>query len=173
MEKESQEKSGLLKQDLQSIVNYGDLFGAFFLRNPLREPAPSVRINTGTKSYILSSSKTNETAVPGSTTISTAETNYTAEGTVQIFQTTITNITTQVNTRTNTTTVQRRVTEFYDPLAQSFSVGGSGTANDDEQGAFLSGCDTEPIHGSDTSVSCLRRRRNSETLAVSDLREQI
>ena len=29
--------------------NYGDLFGAFFLRNPLREPAPSVRINTGTK----------------------------------------------------------------------------------------------------------------------------
>lgn len=121
--------------------NFGDLFGSFFLKNPLRDPAPSVRINTGTKTYLLTSSKTNAEAAPGSTTISTAETNYTAEGTIQRFQTTITNITTTLRTRTNTRTVQRRVTEFYDPLAQSFSVGGSGTANDDEQGAFLSGCD--------------------------------
>ena len=33
LEKESQEKSGLLKQDLQSIVNYGDLFGTSSIKS--------------------------------------------------------------------------------------------------------------------------------------------
>ena len=129
-------------KDIRLITdNFGDLFGSFFIRNPLTNPAPNVRINTGTKTYQLSSSSTNESGIPGSTTISNAETTYTSEGTLNLFQTTINNIRTLQNTRTTTNTVRRRVTEFYDPLAQSFSVGGSGSANDDEQGAYLSGVD--------------------------------
>ena len=39
--------------------NYGDLIGTFFLKDPNREPFPSVRIRTGNKTYRLTSSKSN------------------------------------------------------------------------------------------------------------------
>ena len=50
--------------------NFGDLNGTFFIRNPLQSPTPSVRIRTGTKTYKLTSSSTNDTGVPGSNSIS-------------------------------------------------------------------------------------------------------
>ena len=62
--------------------NFGDLIGSFFLRNPYSSPAPSVRVRTGTRTYRLTSSKTNQPVLPGSTAITDAETNYTATGTV-------------------------------------------------------------------------------------------
>lgn len=133
-------------KDLRLISdNYGDLIGSFFLRDPNTIPAPDVRINTGNKTYKLTSSSSNLTAVAGSTTISSGETNYVSEGTLELYETIITNTTTQTTTRTRTTTLTTVTTEFeaqqVDPLAQSFSVGGSETTNDDENGSFLTAID--------------------------------
>jgi virulence-associated protein VapD len=120
-------------KDLRLISdNYGDLQGSFFLRDPLSNPTPPVRIATGSKVYKLSSSSTNETPLPGSKLISSAETIYKAEGTWEQRQ----RITT-----TNTTVY------FVDPLAQSFSVGGNiedlngNSPNDDSNGAYLTAVD--------------------------------
>jgi len=123
--------------------NYGDLIGSFFIRDPNTNPAPDVRINTGNKTYKITSSPTNAPVFPGSTTISTAETNYISEGTLELYETTITNTNNVTSTRTTTTTLTTttRITDYYDPLAQSFSVGGSGTANNDENGSFLTEVD--------------------------------
>ena len=85
-----------------------------FFRNPLASPPPPLRFTTGTKTFRLTSSATNEEQLPGSTLISSAETNYTTTGRINIFE---------------------RITEVerYDPLAQSFTV--------DETGAFMTGVD--------------------------------
>jgi len=119
-------------KDLRLISdNYGDLLGSFFLRDPYTVPAPAVRISTGTKTYKLTNSSTNAAPLPGSKLQSTAEASYRSEGRFQVFQ-----------RRT------RRVTaRFYDPLAQSFSVGGTIDApdlngqNNDSNGAFLTAVD--------------------------------
>ena len=132
-------------KDLRLISdNFGDLVGSFFIRDPNTTPAPDVRINTGTKTYKISSSSTNETAVTGSTTISSAETNYISDGTLELYETTITNTTTVTNTRLTTTNLTRVTTNFeqtqfppppqqVDPLAQTFIV--------DQSGAFLTSVD--------------------------------
>lgn len=116
-------------KDLRLITdNYGDLQGSFFIRDPNTTPPPLVRIGTGSKVYKLTSSRTNETPLPGSTLISSAESIYRSEGTWERRQ------------RVTTTTI----TEFYDPLAQSFSVGGSlgdPQSNEDSNGAFLTAVD--------------------------------
>jgi hypothetical protein len=112
--------------------NFGDLLGSFFLRDPLTSPPPPVRITTGTKIYNLSSSLTNEIPLPGSRLVSSAESIYKSEGRWEQRQ------------RITTTTI----TNFYDPLAQSFSVGGiveaptSGLVSDeDNNGAYLTAVD--------------------------------
>ena len=113
--------------------SYGDLIGTFFLRDPNTNPAPTVRIGTGTKTYRLTSSSTNATPLPGSALISTAETKYTSTGIVEVKQ-------------LNTTT--QNVVYYVDPLAQSFTVGGNpGEApnangyNGDSNGAFVTAVD--------------------------------
>jgi hypothetical protein len=129
-------------KDLKLISdNYGDLIGSFFIRDPNTNPPPSVRINTGNKTYKVSSSSTNQTAAPGSTTISSAETNYTSEGVLELYETVITNQSTVTTTKTTTTTLTRTTATYFDPLAQSFSVGGSNTVNDDENGVFITSVD--------------------------------
>lgn len=119
-------------KDLRLISdNYGDLLGSFFLRDPHTVPAPAVRISTGTKTYKLTNSSTNAAPLPGSKLQSTAETSYRSEGRFEVRQ-----------RRTTTVTAN-----FYDPLAQSFSVGGTIDApdlngqNDDANGAFLTAVD--------------------------------
>jgi len=125
-------------KDLKLVSdNFGDLAGSFFLKDPNTVPAPSVRINTGTKTFRITSSQNNTPIIPGSTQISAAEAQYLSEGTVEEYQTTITNVTTVTTVVTTTTTVQNTVDAYFDPLAQSFSVGGSGTTNNDEEGSFL------------------------------------
>jgi hypothetical protein len=136
---------------------YGDLKGCFFIDDP--NSNASVKIPTGTKTYILTSSINNASALPGSTDISKAEVNYRATGLVNTFQdettesTTIleTNNITRVNTTTITTTTTRRVQtlERFDPLAQSFEVGRTSQSSSsiqadskldkvsDSEGAFL------------------------------------
>jgi len=111
--------------------NWGDIYGAFFIRNPLASPPPIVRITTGTKSFKVTSSSTNATPLPGSLLISSAETSYSASGIVNTFA--------QV-----TVTVRRPPPPpppapaqnrggGKDPLAQTFTV--------DETGAFLTSLD--------------------------------
>ena len=121
-------------KDLRLISdNYGDLQGTFFLKDPYANPAPSVRIETGTKSYRVTNSPTNAEPLPGSNLISSAETEYKAEGIFQVRQ--------LVQTR-------RTINRFVDPLAQSFTVGGNINttsdptgANDDTNGAYLTAVD--------------------------------
>lgn len=131
-------------KDLRLISdNYGDLGGAFFLKDPNTSPTPDVKINTGTKTYKVSSSPTNDVAAPGSTTISSAETTYVSEGTLELYETTVTNTTTVTTNRLTTTNVTRVTTNFEqtqfnrgggkDPLAQSFTV--------DKDGGFLTEVD--------------------------------
>jgi hypothetical protein len=119
-------------KDLRLISdNYGDLLGSFFLRNPLAIPSPAVRITTGTKTYKLTNSSTNSAPLPGSKLQSTAETSYRSEGRFEVRQRQTTRVT----------------ANFYDPLAQSFSVGGTIDApdlngqNNDANGAFLTAVD--------------------------------
>lgn len=120
-------------KDLRLISDeYGDLIGTFFLRDPLTNPPPAVRIQTGSKTYKLTSSPSDLPPLPGDLLTCFAQTIYNAEGVENVMQT--------------VTTVTR--TEFYlDPLAQSFSVGrniADGTANsptDDDNGAYVTSVD--------------------------------
>jgi hypothetical protein len=151
--------------DLRLISdNFGDLIGTFFLRDPNTVPAPTVRISTGTKTFKLSSSSTNDPGLPGSSDTSFAETNFNSDGTLEQWENTVTattkNLTTKTvtNLTTNTTTSQTTINthtrttiqRFVDPLAQSFVVGGNieapdssreGLATDDSNGAFLTAVD--------------------------------
>ena len=102
--------------DIRLITDtFGDVFGSFFFRNPLASPPPAVRFTTGRKTFKLTSSSTNAEPLPGSLKISSGEGSYTTSGIVETFRRT-----------TN-------IVEFYDPLAQSFTV--------DETGAFLTKLD--------------------------------
>ena len=135
--------------------NYGDLIGTFFLRDPNTIPPPTTRITTGTKTYKITSSSTNDSGLPGSNSISFAETNYTANATLLQFQATVTTETTRttinntVNLRTDVNaSVNRRVNvEYTDPLAQTFTVGGNIQVksdidtDDDVNGVFLTSVD--------------------------------
>jgi hypothetical protein len=147
-------------KDLRLITdNYGDLIGTSFLRDPNTTPPPSVRIETGTKSFKLTSSSTNTPGLLGSNSVSYAESNYSADGMFEQWEnlvtTTIrsTDVNTTTNTTTNTTNINLNndstttVTRYVDPLAQSFVVGGNVEApsptntNDDVNGGFLTAVD--------------------------------
>jgi hypothetical protein len=151
--------------DLRLISdNFGDLIGTFYLRDPNTIPSPTVRISTGTKTFKLSSSSTNDPGLPGSSDTSVAETNFNSDGTLEQWENTVTattkNLTTKTvtNLTTNTTTSQTTINthtrttiqRFVDPLAQSFVVGGNieapdssreGLTTDDSNGAFLTAVD--------------------------------
>ena len=150
-------------KDLRLISdNYGDLIGSFFLRNPHQIPVPSVRLQTGTKTFKITSNVTNDPGLPGSNSVSFAETNYTSIGTLNQWQNEVTT-NTQNLTTTNVTNLQVNafasaslgvnqitntvVEEYGDPLAQTFVVGGNVEApsdidtSDDINGAFLTAVD--------------------------------
>jgi hypothetical protein len=148
--------------DLRLISdNFGDLIGAFYLRDPNTIPPPTVRIATGTKTFKLTSSSTNSLGLPGNTDNSSTEANYNSDGTLEQWENTVTKTTSNLTTKTvtnlttNTTTSQTTINthtrttvqRFVDPLAQSFVVGGNVEApsptssNDDVNGAFLTAVD--------------------------------
>ena len=66
---------------------FGELFGAVFFRDPYTTPAPAFRLETGIRSFRISSSPTNETPTLGSTVISFSEATYESRGTVQVIET--------------------------------------------------------------------------------------
>jgi len=135
-------------KDLKLIAdNFGSVIGSFFLENPNQTPTPTVRITAGTKTFKLSSSPTNESPLPGSTFISSGETNYVSEGTIEYYRRIETQTTTRTNVRTLVINNVTTRTNFYDPLAQSFVVGGNIEApsainqSEDVNGAFLTAVD--------------------------------
>lgn len=148
-------------KDIRLITDVnGSVAGTFFLRDPLSEPAPTVRIRTGSKTFALSSNRNNSPNTPGSNRISNAETIYRSTGTFEVRQRTntrtdtITTVNTQTlvitDIRTTTTTETRnfeQIVRRVDPLAQTFTVGGNveapnyGASSDDFNGAFLTAVD--------------------------------
>ena len=149
-------------KDLRLVSdNYGDLNGTFFIRDPHTALIPSVRIQTGTKTFKITSSSTNDPGLPGSNSVSFGETNYTADGTLNQWQNEVTTTTRNLTTTTTTNlttdasarlAIRMRdrviVTERYsDPLAQTFIVGGNVEApsdldtSDDINGAYLTAVD--------------------------------
>jgi len=148
-------------KDLRLISdNYGDLNGAFFIRDPNASPVPAVRIQNGTKTFKITSSASNDPGLPGSNTVSFAEANYSSSGSLEQWQNETTT-TTHTHTHTETTNlinvatadvtisqVDTTITEEYvDPLSQTFVVGGNIEApsdidtSDDINGAFLTAVD--------------------------------
>jgi len=99
--------------------NYGDLIGAFFIRDPNSNPQPLVKLKTGQREFKISSSSTGSPDLPGETG-SNSSGIYTSEGSTLTETVDI--------TKTITTTVTT-----VDPLAQTFTV--------DETGAFLTSVD--------------------------------
>jgi len=128
-------------KDLRLVSdNYGDLIGSFFIRNPLSNPAPTVRISTGTKTYRLTNSSTNAKPLPGSKLITSAQTSYVSTGRWEVRQL-------QISRRNPPPPPPI----FYgDPLAQTFAVGGNisdmnstdiDSQSDDREGAFVTAVD--------------------------------
>ena len=132
----------------------GDVVGTFFLRDPNVLPTPPVRIENGTKSFKLTSDPNNVPGLAGSSDTSTAEVNYISNGSVDRWQNEVltTDFVTDIDTTTNVgfdvnnlNVIDNVQVEFFDPLAQTFVVGGNIEApsdidtNDDIDGAFLTG----------------------------------
>ena len=106
--------------------SFGSLYGSFFFRDPLTDPPPQPRFNTGTKTFRITSSKNNETIVDTlsdtSVDITAGEAIYPTEGVVMMQNRTTINI-----------QVPPPKPPHDDPLAQSFTT--------DSKGMFLSSVD--------------------------------
>ena len=140
-------------KDVRLITDsQGDVLGTFFLKDPnSKPPGPNVKVETGTKTFRLSSDVNNDPGLPGSSDVSFAEINYVSNGTVERWQSEVTttntvnniNLTANIGFNVNTINIDTVVTELSDPLAQTFVVGGNIEApsdidtNDDIDGAFL------------------------------------
>jgi len=132
-------------KDLRLITDInGNLQGCFFLKDPNTTPPPSVQIETGSKTYKLTSSLINAPNITGTASISSASTPYEAVGTYKEMQVQ------EQTTKTITTT--KNWFHFCigsgDPLAQTFSVGGAVeapdpgvTLNEDDNGVFVTSVD--------------------------------
>ena len=96
---------------LISDVN-GTLFGSFFILSTQKSSTKS-KNSYRKKTFRLSSSKTNETPLPGSKSVSAGDATYTARGRFRELQ----------RVTTVTTTITRTITTRRDPLAQTFTVG--------------------------------------------------
>lgn len=118
----------------------GTIKGSFFIPRPVDTTNP--RWATGTRTFVLSNSPTNQVGVPGGTSISNAQINYSATGVLETTQETILSIrnaevvTDQLFEQRTTSRTTRETVQigYWDPLAQSFIVQERG-------GAFLTGAD--------------------------------
>ena len=132
-------------KDLRLITDaYGEVIGSVFIRDPHSQPAPPVKIQTGSKEFRITTSPTNERVEPAQKFgVIFADAQYTANGTFEQFQDTIT-FTTSTTTTVTTTNINVNVeADDDDPLAQTFTVGGNvlapsaKDANTDLNGCFI------------------------------------
>ncbi len=142
--------------------NRGDLIGTFFVKEPNTTPPPDRRWETGTITFLLTSSPTNSTFIPGvDPNIFAAQIPFTSQGTSIDFEkeTIITNTSTtyNINQSVDITTdasksgieVKNEVVniveaEYYDPLAQTFVIGSRNpqtenalNTSNDQNGAYI------------------------------------
>ena len=117
--------------------NWGDIIACFFFRDPNTTPKPAIRVKSGSKTVKVTAVAPNTVAIPGSTVFESQ-----ALGTFEGSGTILTQDTKTVSVRNppkpkpkatvvDVTTKQKAV--HRDPLAQSFTVDGTG--------AFLTGFD--------------------------------
>ena len=111
--------------DIKLVTDtYGDLFGCFFIRDPNSTPVPLVRIRSGERVFKLTQSSENARPLPGdASSISSAQTSYSGTG---VIQTQITNIVQVRNPPPPPPPPPPRRGGGKDPLAQSFTVDGTG-----------------------------------------------
>ena len=147
-----------VKGDIRLITDvFGSVIGTFFIEDPNSTPAPETKFNTGSTEFVLTTSENNVPNLPGQSTIVRAKATYETGGTLDQWEE-------QKFVQENTTTVVSKVkvsgkvsatlttqnqhthveeTEYYDPVAQTFVVGGNVETpsavnqNDDKDGAFL------------------------------------
>ena len=139
--------------------NIGNLTGTFFVRDPNTIPPPDRRFNTGTKTFLLTSSSTNATFIPGvDPNVFAAQIPFTSEGTkidfeketIQTVNSTTFNINAdfQANIDTNISVTQQIENvveaEYFDPLAQTFVIGSRNpqtenalNTSNDQNGAYI------------------------------------
>ena len=155
---QTSQATAYVKQTRLVSDTFGEVIGTFFIEDPYKIPTPDVKINTGTKEVILTTSKTNKQALPGADfSIVRGVSTYTTGGTFNQWeeQTFVQDNTTTINTSASVTGsvtasitaknqhTQTTVENYYDPLAQTFVVGGNVEApsatnqNNDFNGAFV------------------------------------
>ena len=139
--------------------NRGDLIGTFFVRDPNTIPPPDRRFNTGEKTFLLTTSSTNATFIPGvDPNIFAAQIPFTSEGTrlefeketIQTVNSSTFNINAdfEANIETNITVTQQIENvveaEYFDPLAQTFVIGSRNpqtenalNTSNDQNGAYI------------------------------------
>jgi hypothetical protein len=73
-------------RDIRLITDgIGDIGGCIFFRDPLSSPPPLLRFTTGTKTFRLTASETDEDQLPGQLHISSAQNNYATSGVVETY----------------------------------------------------------------------------------------
>jgi len=150
--------TAFVKGDPRLITDvFGNIIGSFFIEDPYSTPAPEIKFNTGSTEFVLTTSETNVANLPGQSSIVRATATYETGGTLDQWEeqqfvektsTTINSVVRVSGSVGTTLTTQNQHThteynEYYDPVAQTFAVGGVVEApsavnqNDDKDGAFL------------------------------------
>ena len=160
--------TAFVKGDIRLVTDvFGGIYGTFFIEDPNTTPTPETKFNTGSTQFVLSTSATNSQALPGmdyfvdengeQKPLVRGSASYETGGTldqweqqkfVQENTTTVTSVVKVSGSVSATLTTQNQhthteETEYVDPIAQTFVVGGAVEApsavnqNDDKDGAFL------------------------------------
>ena len=160
--------SAFVKGDVRLVTDvFGDIAGTFFIEDPYSTPQPEPRFKAGSTEFTLTTSENNGQALPGQQLFEDengnkkplvrASSTYETGGTLDQWEetkfvredTTTINSVVKVKGRVNATlTTQSQhthieETEYFDPVAQTFVVGGNVEApsavnqNDDKDGAFI------------------------------------
>ena len=160
--------SAFVKGDIRLITDvFGDIAGTFFIEDPYSTPQPEPRFKTGSTEFTLTTSENNGQALPGQQLFEDengnkkplvrASSTYETGGTLDQWEetqfvredTTTINSVVKVKGRVNATLTTQsqhthiQETEYFDPVAQTFVVGGAVEApsavnqNDDTDGAFI------------------------------------
>jgi len=160
--------SAFVKGDVRLVTDvFGDIAGTFFIEDPYSTPQPEPRFKSGSTEFTLTTSENNGQALPGQQLFEDengnkkplvrASSTYETGGTLDQWEetkfvredTTTINSVVKVKGRVNATlTTQSQhthieETEYFDPVAQTFVVGGNVEApsavnqNDDKDGAFI------------------------------------
>lgn len=168
----SSKATAFVKGDIRLLTDvFGGIVGTFFIEDPNSTPTPDTKFSTGSTEFVLTTSSTNSQALPGQKffedengnkkPLVRASSSYETGGTLdqweeqKFVQENTTTVVSKVNVTgkvSATLTTQNQhthteETEYYDPVAQTFVVGGTVEApsavnqNNDKDGAFLTAVD--------------------------------